>query len=380
MNKSWIAAGVVALATVGWFASGLQSDEPAPAPPARMAAGAGDAFLVEIAESTAQPVEQVLTLLGATRPLRSVTLRPRITSTVVEINAREGERVEAGAPIVRLDVEDRAALHLRAEASYEQAVADHESAESLRTRGAVSATELRQRYTAMQTASADLEAARIAMDGTVIAAPFAGVFERRSVELGDRVSPEMADGVGQVIDISTLIVVVDVPQQSIGRLRPGQRALVTLMTGDQVEGRISFVAASADPPTRSFRTEIEIANPDQRLPAGMSAKVLIPTETVQAHFLSPALLVLDDVGRLGVKVVDAEGVVDFVAAEIVRGGADGVWVAGLPDSARIITVGQGFVRPGETVRTASAPMPEAVAEMVPAPASTPVSGGALAAE
>ncbi len=365
MNRSWIAAGLVVIATIGWFASGLLQDEPAPAPPSRMRAEAGAAFLVEIVESTAQPVEEVLTLLGATEPARRITLRPRIAGTVVEIAAREGELVEAGQVIVRLDVEDRALALTRAEAALEQAEADYASAQSLSERGAVSATELRQRFTALQTARADLEAARIALANTEIVAPFDGVLDRRTVELGDRVSPEMADGIGTLIDISSLIVEVDVPQQSIGRVRRGQPAEVIFLNGQEATGLVTFVAASASRETRSFRAEITIPNEEARLPAGMSARAVVPTGTTEAHFVSPALLVLDDEGRLGVKTVDEASVVRFVPVEIVRGETEGMWVAGLPASARIITSGQGFVRAGETVRVTTGAMPETAIPVPP---------------
>src|SRR5690606_1205126 len=148
--------------------------------------------------------------------------------------------------------------------------------------------------------------------------PFDGVLDRRTVELGDRVSPEMADGIGTLIDISSLIVEVDVPQQSIGRVRRGQPAEVIFLNGQEATGLVTFVAASASRETRSFRAEITIPNEEARLPAGMSARAVVPTGTTEAHFVSPALLVLDDEGRLGVKTVDEASVVRFVPVEIVR--------------------------------------------------------------
>ncbi len=75
---------------------------------------------------------------------------------------------------------------------------------------------------------------------------------------------------------------------------------------------------------------------------------------VEAHLVSPAILALGDDGRLGVKTVEAENTVAFHPVEVVQAEAQGVWVRGLPDEARIVTLGQGFVRQGETVRVAEA--------------------------
>jgi multidrug efflux system membrane fusion protein len=70
---------------------------------------------------------------------------------------------------------------------------------------------------------------------------------------------------------------------------------------------------------------------------------------VLAHRLSPARLTLDDEGTVGVKIVDEAGAVEFVPADIALSSSDGIWVAGLPATATIITVGQGFVSAGTRV-------------------------------
>jgi multidrug efflux system membrane fusion protein len=70
--------------------------------------------------------------------------------------------------------------------------------------------------------------------------------------------------------------------------------------------------------------------------------------------MSPAALTLDDAGVIGVKTVDEKSLVHFYPVELVADGADGIWVGGLPREITIITVGQEFVLPGQTV----IPVPE----------------------
>ena len=116
------------------------------------------------------------------------------------------------------------------------------------------------------------------------------------------------------------------------------------------DGKVSFVAPRADVETRTFRVEVEVANPDGKIPSGISVEARIPTGSVMAQFVSPAALSLNDKGVLGVKTVDKDNKVEFHAAKIVRSDVDGVWLTGLEDEERIITVGAGFVRVGEEVR------------------------------
>ena len=111
-------------------------------------------------------------------------------------------------------------------------------------------------------------------------------------------------------------------------------------------------AAAAE--TRTFLVEVEVANEDGAIPAGISAEIVIPTGEVTAHFLSPSIVSLDTQGALGVKTVNAENEVEFFPIEIVRAQIEGIWVTGLPDTVDVITVGQGYVNAGETVAPAAA--------------------------
>lgn len=68
-----------------------------------------------------------------------------------------------------------------------------------------------------------------------------------------------------------------------------------------------------------------------------------------AHLVAQSSLTLNDEGLLGLRLVDDESKVDFVPVEVIRDSTDGVWVAGLPEAANIITVGQEYVRDGVQV-------------------------------
>jgi len=155
--------------------------------------------------------------------------------------------------------------------------------------------------------------------------------------------------VGRVLDIRPLTVVFQVPQQARARLRPGLPAEIRFITGEVREGPVSFIATGADPETRTFRAEVVIDNADGAIPAGVSAQVRVPTDQAVGHFLSPAILSLGPDGALGVKTVTDDNRAAFHEVTILEAQTDGVWVGGLPERARIITVGQGLVDAGEPV-------------------------------
>jgi multidrug efflux system membrane fusion protein len=80
-----------------------------------------------------------------------------------------------------------------------------------------------------------------------------------------------------------------------------------------------------------------------------------------AQRISPALLTLDSAGTLGVYIVDDMQIAAFIPVEIEQSETDGIWVSGLPETANVITVGQGYVNPGQKVEAIRAPTETAVA-------------------
>ena len=156
--------------------------------------------------------------------------------------------------------------------------------------------------------------------------------------------------VGRIVDNTPLTIAIQVPQQSLGQLQNLQPARILFIIGEERAGSVSFVGTSAATDTRTFLVEIDVPNQDGSIPAGISAEVHIPVGQVDAHFVSPSTVSLDQFGALGVNTVDETDTVRFYEINVLRAQIKGILVQGLPNTARIITVGQGFVRDGEVVR------------------------------
>ena len=114
-------------------------------------------------------------------------------------------------------------------------------------------------------------------------------------------------------------------------------------------GSLEYVASMAEEATRTFRVEFRAPNPQLKIRAGVTAELRIAVDPVPAHFASPAMLTLNDECELGVKLVNSRNLVEFHRADIISDEPNGVWLGGLPEIIRIITIGQEFVRDGDTV-------------------------------
>ena len=101
--------------------------------------------------------------------------------------------------------------------------------------------------------------------------------------------------------------------------------------------------------TRTFRVEIEVANGDLSIADGQTAEIVIGADGSLAHLLPQSALTLNDEGALGVRAVAAGNIVEFHPVTLIRDTVDGVWLADLPETLDVITIGQEFVRAGVKV-------------------------------
>lgn len=284
---------------------------------------------------------------GQLEPWRTVTLRAETAGTIDQVNSERGTRVAQGDVLVRIAMDDRKVRLAKARAMLAQSKADLEASERLLKKQMQSENNVRAARASLAVAEAELAAIELDIDRTSVKAPFDGVIEERAVELG--VLLERGDTVATVVDDSRLKATAQVPQQSVSRLALGQQVNISLITGEQVDGVLSFISRVADSATRSYRIEVEIDNPNLALVSGLSTVLEIPTGESEGHFLSPSLLILHDDGRLGVMAVNESDQAAFHAVELIRSEGNGVWVSGLPAQARLITFGQGFIQHGEKV-------------------------------
>jgi multidrug efflux system membrane fusion protein len=347
--RSWlISAGIAVLVTL-WLASGQFGNEaPEEEPPSVVAtAPPGQQSSVRVRTQSAEEIMRTIVVNGQTAPARVVDMAAETDGRVEYIGATRGANVGRNAVIVRLDERDRKARLAQAEATVRQREVEYQGRLKLKGESYVSEAQLQEAVAQLEAARAELKRAQLDLEYMTIRAPFAGALQERHVEVGDFV--KSGDPVARFVDNRKIVVTANVSEFDAGYVQTGQTAQAQLATGETVHGTIRYVAPVADQATRTYTVELEVDNSDGNLRAGGTAELRVPAENVFAHRISPSLLTLDDAGNIGVKIINDEGEVEFVVADVALSTNDGVWVAGLPDLATIITVGQGFVVPGTMV-------------------------------
>jgi multidrug efflux system membrane fusion protein len=350
--KSWLTSAGITIAIALWLASGhvgggTKSYGSEQHPQVTTAPRAS----VRVRHQFAEEFTRNIIVNGRTAPARIVELNAETDGRIVAVGVERGDRFDAGDVIVKLDQRDRRARLAQAEATVKQRELEFEARAKLKGNSYVSEAQLQEAKALLETAKAELTRARLDIDYMVIRAPFAGALQDRQVEVGDFV--KLGDPVAVIVDDRTLIVSASIAEYEAHFVKKGGPGSAKLATGQTVIGTIRYIAPVANEATRTFDVELEIDNADGALRAGMTAELVIPAETLYAQKVSPSLLTLNDNGDLGIKVVNESGIVEFHGADIAMSSSDGVWIAGLPHSATIITVGQGFVNEGAVVNAIS---------------------------
>jgi multidrug efflux system membrane fusion protein len=151
-----------------------------------------------------------------------------------------------------------------------------------------------------------------------------------------------------------MLAVAEVAERQLGRIEAGDRAIVRLVTGQTAEGTVRFVSPTASEGTRTYRIDVELENADGAIPDGVTAEVEIELAPAPAMRVARSALTFSPEGKLGVKTVDAEGVVKTVPVTVVEDAQNEIWIAGPEDGARVIVQGQDFVTDGQKVEAVPA--------------------------
>ncbi|MEM7720010.1 MAG: efflux RND transporter periplasmic adaptor subunit [Pseudomonadota bacterium] len=336
-------------------------------------------------KSEARNVDGAVILRGRTEAIREVEVRAETTGRVISAPLRRGETIAEGQLMCSLDpgtrqialADERARLQeaearlpeaearlAEAEARLIEAEINDRAASRLSEGGFASETRVASTVAAVEaaragvqgaksgvtsadagikSAAASVAAAENELEKLDMHAPFAGLLESDTAELGSLLQPGSL--CGTIIQLDTIKLVGFVPEISVDRVEIGATAGARLSSGREVVGEVTFISRSADPTTRTFRVDVEVNNSDLSIRDGQTAEIAIEADGETAHLLPQSALTLDNGGQLGVRVV-AEGRADFAPVSVLRDTQDGIWITGLAPTADVIVVGQEFVTTG----------------------------------
>jgi RND family efflux transporter MFP subunit len=313
-----------------------------------------------------------LVLPARTAPVEQAQVFARATGVVAERRVELGDRVRAGqvlaviaAPDVDRSVERARAGIAQAKAREELAATNLERAEALVARGFQSKQVLDERTRTLEAARADREVAeaekrRLAtiQDFQVVRAPFAGIVAERRVDRGDRVSGDQAQGgahLFRIVRLDSLRVEVDAPQAAALTLAPGAQTEVHFaeLPGERFAARVVSKSGVIDPRSGTMRVELTMANPKERIPAGMVGQVVLQLPRAGGGLLVPANALVTRDGVPHLALVDAASTVRFVRVRLGQTQGDQLEILeGLSPTSAVVLSPNALLREGDAVRIA----------------------------
>lgn len=315
--------------------------------------------------STAQPIDRAVIVRGRTEATREVEVRAETSGRVISDPLRKGGSVERGQALCELDPGTRRVALAEAQARLAEAQLQYNAADRLSQDGFATETRAASARAALQGAEAAVAAAEAELGRLTINAPFEGLLETDTAELGALLQPGSL--CATIVQLDPIRLVGFVPEVDVDKVQTGAMAGARLTSGREIAGRVSFVSRTAEPATRTFRVEVTVPNPDLSIRDGQTAEIGIAATGTDAHLVPGSALTLDDTGAIGLRTVDADNRAQFMPITVVRDSAQGLWVTGLPETVDLIVVGQEFVRDGvrvvptfreaETNRAAETPFP-----------------------
>ncbi|WP_447893739.1 efflux RND transporter periplasmic adaptor subunit [Vreelandella sp. GE22] len=343
---SYALASVFVLALIIWLALGdfqrFQST-----PPDLETEQSDEAPRVEVTRLQSTPYIPEQVIQGQLEAHQETLLRANAAGYVTEKPVAQGEQVSQGQTLLVLDNDALPERLQQARDELAVAQAEYAGAQDLRRREFISEPDLLRLQSALSASAAQVAQLERQLADTRPSAPFAGVVDRIQVELGDLLQP--GEEWGRLIDDQTLTGTAWVSQQQINDLSVGLPVTARLLSGNTLEGQVSHISSRAEEQTRSFYIEVTLDNPTRQRLAGGSAEFTITLPPRQAHALSPALLSLNDEGELAVKHLGENDEVKQTPVTLISATLESAFVAGLPDSLALITLGAGLVGVGDTV-------------------------------
>jgi membrane fusion protein (multidrug efflux system) len=295
------------------------------------------------------PVQDILVLPGETEPWKDVRVAADTAGRVEWIGPREGDGVEKGELIAKIDVSALKAALDRAEAAAKLADELYQRRARLFEQKIITEEDLDRSKTERILAEGNLRQALVEYERGFVRAPITGLVNLLYVDEGEFV--DRGKPITDLVNVDTIEINVNVPELDVRYLKVGQSAGVRIdaFPERQLLGKVDFVAYKADPATKTFDVKILTDNSDHAIRPGMIARVALLRRVIPDALTAP-LFALVDKGGERILYVEKDGVVHARSVSIGVIEGDKVQITeGLQAGDRLIVAGQTEVEEGMRV-------------------------------
>lgn len=285
--------------------------------------------------------------LGTARSRESVDISARVVGRVEEILFSDGQQVNRGQVIVRMDQDEAQAQLAAATAQLAEHRREIKRLETLLARKAAARRDLDERKTLATVAANTIKQITARIDELTLKAPFAGRLGIRRVSPGAMLQP--GDVITTLDDASLIKLDFTIPSTELAGLRVGAeiQASCDALPGTTFSGRLSGIDSRIDPVSRSILLRAEIDNRDGRVMPGMLMRIALRKHERES-FLVPEESVTQKQDKHFLTLVNTDGKAEIRAVETgLRRYGQVEIIAGLAAGELVVVRGMGFIKPGQ---------------------------------
>ncbi len=302
------------------------------------------AIPVEIGRPTRGDIVAVYSGTAPIEAFAEADVIAKVAGEVREILVEEGDDVEQGQVLARLDG-DRLRLELdQSQANLRKLQRDFERNVDLKEKGLISTGDFDKIRYDLEALEASYNLAKLELDYTQIRAPINGVISDRFVRLGNTVSNNEA--VFRVTSFDPLVAYLHVPEREYRNIAKDQVVSIDIdaLRGQRVIASVTRVSPIVDPQTGTFKITIEISDEERRIKPGMFGRISIVYDQHLNVLQVPRSAILEESGETSVFVIeDGKAMRRDVRTGYAYSGMIEI-TEGLADDDKVVTVGQGGLK------------------------------------
>jgi membrane fusion protein (multidrug efflux system) len=261
---------------------------------------------VKVVEVLPIPLTDYLVLPGTVRPYEEIDLAAKSAGTVKWVGPKEGDQIQKGEKLLKLDMELAATRVTEARARYKQAKKDYDRMKKLSEEGIVSRGQFDTAKTALDTSKAALDAVEVSLNDGSLTSPISGILDRLNVDQGEYINPGQT--VMKIVNINTIKVELPVPEKDILYFNKGQHVEIEMENtkGEKrnFSGVIDFVSMTAENTTRTYVVKVVVNNSEQILRPGMIVRAHLVRRDIEEAIAVPFFTIIDREDGKAVFVVE----------------------------------------------------------------------------
>ena len=291
-----------------------------------------------------------INLPGSIEPWTRLNLMAKVRGTVTELFVTEGDEVQKGDPLAKIEENDYEIALERAKAAYKLAQSDFARDQSLFQKGVIPQSQFDAKETNMITAKADMDNAALQLSRCTIKAPIDGVVRTLQAEVGLLLS--VGDPVAEILKIDRVKASIGIPESDVAAVRNIDTIEITIkaLENKKILAKTHFLNPSPTTTARLYAMELAVDNPAREILPGMFVRAEVVKHAVENSIAIPFYAVITRNDEQYV-YIEEDGIAEKRPVTL---GIMENWMvevkSGLKENDRLIIEGQRDIEDGQKIK------------------------------